>query len=151
MATSVFLKQTFAIMSVPCNVSLQSGRTRFRWSGAISRAVFELVDPEHHGIPVPVWGRGKGSTLGDVRHGALRPIVAESRIVGFWELDPDAEEVVTGLFAEVADATRDRVAEEAVALGTFLVKELGHGRSFSIDTEKHLRKRCEHIRNLKRS
>ena len=109
-----------------------------------------FVDPEHLSIPVPVWGRGRGSTVGDVRHGSLRPIIAEHRLVGFWELDPDTDSVVTGLFAEVGSHSRDRIAQEANDLGGFLIGQLGHGKSFSIDSEKHQRKRCEHIRSIRR-
>ncbi len=109
-----------------------------------------FVDPEHLSIPVPVWGRGRGSTVGDVRHGSLRPIIAEHRLVGFWELDPDTDSVVTGLFAEVGNDSRDRIDQEANDLGRFLVEQLGHGKSFSIDSEKHQRNRCEHIRSISR-
>ncbi len=107
-----------------------------------------FVDPEHLNLPVPVWGRGKGNTLGDVRHGSLRPIIAENRLVGFWELDPDADQIVTGVFAKVSNSSKERIEQEAGELGRFLVEELGHGKSFSIDSEKHQRKRCEHIRSL---
>jgi len=89
-------------------------------------------------------------TLGDARHSTLRPIVAGGRLVGFWEFDPDAEEVVTGCFDEISSGSHERIAEEAAKLGRFLTEEVGHGRSFSLDTEESLRKRVAEIQRLGR-
>lgn len=107
-----------------------------------------FVDPEHHGLQVPVWGRGKGTTLGNVRHGALRTVVAEDKLVGFWEFDPEAQSVVVGLFAGVGGETRQHIDQEAVAVGRFLRDEIGHAKSISIDNEAQMRKRCTEIRAL---
>lgn len=106
------------------------------------------VDSEYHHIPVPVWGRGKGSTLGDARHSSLRPVMAGGRMVGFWELDPDTGEVVHVCFDRLSGATRVCLSERAEGLAVFLRDELGHGRSFSLDTEDALRKRVAHLRAL---
>ncbi|MEO1369617.1 MAG: crosslink repair DNA glycosylase YcaQ family protein, partial [Acidobacteriota bacterium] len=99
------------------------------------------VDPEHHAIPVPVWGRGRGSTLGDVRQSMLRPIMADGRLVGFWEFDPDAQTAATAVFAHIDKATRGRIEDRRLEVGAFLAEQLGHGRSFSLDKDDALRRR----------
>ncbi|MEM1183217.1 MAG: crosslink repair DNA glycosylase YcaQ family protein [Acidobacteriota bacterium] len=106
------------------------------------------VDPEHHGIPVPVWGRGRGSTLGDVHQSMLRPIVAGGRIVGFWEFDPDAHTATTAVFADVGEETRGRIESRRVEVGAFLAEQLGHGRSFSLDKDESLRRRVAQLKQL---
>lgn len=110
-----------------------------------------MVEPAHHGVEVPVWGRGKGSTLGDARHVSLRSVVAGGRIAGFWEYHPDDEVVVTGVFDPPPPADRAAFAAAldaaAADTGRFLREELGNGRSFSLDTDDHLRRRAEDLRS----
>ncbi len=49
-----------------------------------------LIEPAYHRRQVPTWGSSKKSALGDARHLSQRTVVAESKIVGFWDCDPDA-------------------------------------------------------------
>jgi hypothetical protein len=105
-----------------------------------------LVDEAHHGSPVPSWGMGRPSTLGEVKHLTLRSFVAEGKIAGFWEYDPDAREIVVRPFSLLSKRTRAKVDEAAADLGRFLTEDLGHGRSFSLDTDEELRKRSAKIR-----
>lgn len=107
-----------------------------------------LTDPAHHGIEVPVWGRGKGTTVGDAKHSALRSVVAGGELAGFWEFDPDAEEVAVACFAAVDGALGERLADAAADTGRFLARDLGHGKSFSLDTDDDLRKRAGIVRGL---
>jgi hypothetical protein len=111
----------------------------------------ELVDPAHHGLEVPTWGGGsRTARLGDARYMAFRSIVAEGKVAGFWEFDPDAGEVVHACFDKVRPATRKRLEAGAADVARFLAKDLGHGRSFSIDTDEELKKRVAQIRKLRR-
>ncbi len=107
-----------------------------------------LVDRAHHGTPVPSWGSSKISTLGEARHMSLRGVVAEGKIAGFWEYDPDAREVVIGTFNEIPAATRKRLDAEAEALAHFLADDIGHGRSFNLDTDDDMRQRAAVIRRV---
>lgn len=108
-----------------------------------------FVDPAHHGLSVPIWGSGsKKEKLGEVRHMSFRSVVAEGKVVGFWEYDPDAKKVVVGCFDRVKPATRKRLGEAASDVSTFLAEDLGHGRSFSIDSDDELRKRAKLVRSL---
>lgn len=108
-----------------------------------------LTDPRHHGLQLPSWDGKKKVALGQAAHLAYRPLVAEGRLVGFWEFDPASSEVVFGCFDGVSAATRRRLGDEAEATAAFLLDELGHGRSFSLDTDAALAERARWIRSLK--
>jgi hypothetical protein len=105
-----------------------------------------LVDEAHHGSPVPSWGMGRPSTLGEAKHLTLRSFVAEGKVAGFWEYDPDAHEIVHRPFGPLSPKTRAKVDEAAADLARFLTEDLGHGRSFSLDTDEELRKRSAKVR-----
>lgn len=107
-----------------------------------------LVDPAYHGHPVQSWGSSKPATLGDAKHLASRPILWGPALVGLWEHDPDAGTVVTGLLGSAPRGHLEELAEQAKALGDFIVEELGHGRSFSLDTDDELRERAAGVRAL---
>jgi len=107
-----------------------------------------LVDEEHHGLRVGQWG-GSDTTLGASRHMSFRSFVADGKISGLWEYEPQARTIVLGWFAKPKPASRKRVAEAAESLAGFITSELGHGRSYSIDTEADLSRRAGEIRKLK--
>jgi hypothetical protein len=67
-------------------------------------------------------------------------------VVGFWELDPDAGEVVTKVFAKVPPRIHRSIADESADVARFVERELGHARSFSLDTESALRTRANALR-----
>jgi hypothetical protein len=58
--------------------------------------------------------------------------------------------VVHACFDKVRPATRKRLEAGAADVARFLAKDLGHGRSFSIDTDEELKKRVAQIRKLRR-
>ncbi len=102
-----------------------------------------LVDPAHWSIESPAWGgRGKSQPLAEARHATLRSLVAGGKISGFWEYDPDQQTAVWSSFAPLPQQLRSRVEELAAETGRFLSEELGHGRSFSLDTDEDLRRRA---------
>lgn len=105
-----------------------------------------LVDEAYHGTQVPSWGMGRPSTLGEAKHLSLRSFVADGRIAGFWEYDPDTREIVLRPFGPLSSKTQARVDAAAADLSRFLAGDLGHGRSFSLDTDEELRKRSAKIR-----
>lgn len=98
-----------------------------------------VTDPAQHGLTIPVWGnmRQKTMALGDAKHISLRPVLVGDRLAGFWEYDPDAQTVVTTTFSTPPKGLKARAEE----LGQFLRGELGHGRSFNLDTDAALRER----------
>lgn len=102
----------------------------------------------HHGHPVKAWGSSKPATLGEARHVAERPLFWGHRLVGFWEYDPDAAEVVAGTLEKLPGAARKGLAEEREGLTAFIRDELGHARSFSLDTDEKVRARAFAVRSL---
>ena len=108
-----------------------------------------LLAPARRGFVVPSWDGKKKVALGEAGHLAYRPLLAEGRLAGFWEFDPGPGTVVFGCFDPVSPATRRRLAAEAEAVGRFLAEEVGHGRSFSLDTDAALAQRARFVKGLK--
>lgn len=105
-----------------------------------------LCDPAQHGRVIPLWGSSKPSTLGEAKHMSLRPILIGDRVAGFWEYDPDRQQVAVGLFD--GKKVPPPILAEAEALGTFIRDQLEHGRSFSLDTDDALRERAAFVQAL---
>ncbi|MCX4242679.1 DNA glycosylase AlkZ-like family protein [Paraliomyxa miuraensis] len=107
-----------------------------------------LVDPIHHGVSVKIWGRGGDATLGEAKHLASRAILWGSELVGFWEHDPDHGAVVTGLLGQSPRGQKTALTSQAKALEHFIAEQLGHARSFSLDTDDALRTRVALVRAI---
>ena len=108
-----------------------------------------LANAEHHAFEVQAWGMGgKKQPLGEAKHSQLRSLLAEGRLAGFWEYDPDARAIVVGLLPGAEPQTRDRAEAQAAGLAAFISDELGHGRSFNLDTDQDLRSRSAYLRGL---
>lgn len=107
-----------------------------------------LVDPAFHGLSVPIWGSSRSSSLGEATHSAMRTILAGNQVAGFWEFDPPSGKVVTHCFAALNSNQKEAVANEAGRLEAFFQEELGHARSFSLDTDQALADRADYIRSL---
>lgn len=108
-----------------------------------------FADPMFHKMKVPSWGSASKVDLGSARHLSSRPVISEGRLVGFWEYDPDEKEVVLGLFNAVSKDSKRRLDEQADAVTRFLRDELGHGRSFSLDTDEALAQRAVWVSELR--
>lgn len=108
-----------------------------------------FADPEHHDVMVPAWGRGKASKLGETRHMMFRSILSGGRLAGFWEFDPGPATAAVALFAKPSKKEREAVEKAAADAARFLAEDVGHGRSFSLDTDAELAKRAEMLRALK--
>lgn len=102
-----------------------------------------LVAPEHAGVEVSSFGRGKRATLGDVGQPLDRTMVAGGRVVGLWAYaNPGSEAFPFETLA--AKAKKEARAEQARADEVFAA--LGHGRATSIDTDRHLEERLARMR-----
>lgn len=104
------------------------------------------VDPRHHGRPVPVWGMSRGGTLGDARHAMVRMVLVGDRVRGLWEWDAAAGRVFVAPLDDLDARTRAAVDDAADALSAFIRDELGHARSFSLDTDDKLAERLATLR-----
>jgi hypothetical protein len=98
---------------------------------------------KHHGRPLTPWGNLKGATIGDARHITTRCIVTGQGIGGFWEYDPDAKKVVTLLFEKLSGAQAKELALLAGETALLFRDELGHARSFTLDSNDEIRKRAK--------
>jgi hypothetical protein len=105
-----------------------------------------FVDPRHHGLALERWGWNRAPTLGSAKHLGQRMVLAEGKLVGFWDYDPDARAIVTALFDEVSAASREKLELAARRLGRFLAGEIGHGRTTVLDTDDALRERVARLR-----
>ena len=107
-----------------------------------------FTDPKHHARKVAVWGNTKGSTLGDARHLFMRALLDGDRLVGFWEYDVDAGNVVFGTFDPLAPKRRKAVEALAQDVATFLREDIGHAHSFSLDNDDTVRERAELVKAM---
>jgi hypothetical protein len=107
-----------------------------------------LVDPDHHDLPMPNWSSGKPEPLAKAHYLSFRPVLGDGRLCGFWDYDPDAKRVVAQYFAPPSKATQQRLDEAVEATTAFLRDELGHGHSFSLDTDDELRKRIGLLKKM---
>jgi hypothetical protein len=107
-----------------------------------------FVDPRHHGRQIPVWGTTRGTTLGEATHMSMRALVEGDRIAGLWEYDPDSKSVVFGTFEPLPPPRRKAAEAQAEDLGRFLREEIGHAKSFVLDTENALRERARLVKAL---
>jgi hypothetical protein len=71
-------------------------------------------------------------TLGAQADPPCHLVTDRGRIVGLWEFDPEAGEVVTALFVPADDALRAEIERTQA----FARDQLGDVRSFSLDSPK---------------
>jgi hypothetical protein len=107
-----------------------------------------LTDPAHHAREIPVWGNTRGGTLGDARYMHMRSLFDGDKLVGLWEYDPDAGAVVFGTFDKLAPKRRKAVEALAGEVASFLRDDVGHARSFSLDTEDTVRERTALVKAM---
>lgn len=106
-----------------------------------------LVNPAFHDRPVKQWGGSGGpTTLGEARHIGNRPLLLGERLVGFWEYDPDAGEVVAATFESLSRGRELTLRTHGERLAAFVHGQLGHARSFSLDTDDAVRQRAAELR-----
>jgi len=94
----------------------------------LHRDLQRLLDPVDAARPEPASTRGR--TLGDLADPPCQLIVDRGRIVGLWEYDPDACEIVRQLFVPEDDALRAAIARTE----EFARDQLGDVRGGSLDS-----------------
>jgi DNA glycosylase AlkZ-like len=108
-----------------------------------------LTDAAYHAIHVPQWGSGdKTAPLVSAQHVELRCVLGGNRVAGVWEFDPDQRNVFVGYFGAPSADLRKRVEAAGAQVAGFLDGQMGHGRSFSLDTDQELRQRVAFARQL---
>lgn len=104
--------------------------------------------PDHHELPCRQWGPKKHVPLGTVKHIFHRPILSGPELVGFWDFHPDDRDVVWTTLAAPSPALADAINDAAARTGSFLRDEVGHGRSYPMDTDDAIRSRIDWLRSL---
>jgi hypothetical protein len=107
-----------------------------------------LTPPKHHKLPVKKWGTTKGTTLGSVTHLSARSLFDGDRLVGFWEFDPSEGNIVFHTFDPLPPKRKRAAQELAESLATFFKEDIGHARSFSLDTMEAVQERAELIKKM---
>lgn len=107
-----------------------------------------LTDARHHGIGIPVWGSTKGTTIGDARHVSSRPLLLGDRLAGFWEFDPKAARVVFATFEPPTATQKKAIQALAEDQSRFLREDMGHAKSYSLDTEVEMKQRVAWLNTL---
>lgn len=111
---------------------------------ALHGGVGPFVDAEDRDVQVHGWGNGRALvTLGHAKHVESRTITTSGRIAGLWEWDAAKDEVVVQTLGDVDRAALD---VERASLRT-LIHEIGHARSFSLDTDAHVQGRAGALRD----
>jgi Winged helix DNA-binding domain len=125
----------FAFLSVGDNLAVVYG----------GPAVF--VDPTHHDRPVESWSNGPRTVpLGEARYLGHRMLLLGNRIVGFWEYDPVDGEIMCRTLDPLPPELGKRLIDESESAAAFLRDDVGHGRSFSLDTDEALHQRAQALR-----
>ncbi len=107
-----------------------------------------LTDPKHHGLKVKKWGNTQGTTLGDAKHLSGRTLFDGDRLVGFWEFDPASGKVVFSTFDPLPPKRKKAAQALADDVATFLKEDLGHARSFSLDSMEAVQERADAIKKM---
>lgn len=110
----------------------------------LHRALPRLLDPADAGRPVPgAASRGDARrTLGELTDPPCQLIIDRGRIVGLWEFDPDAGELVHQSFVPVDDALRATIERTE----EYARDQLGDVRGNSLDSPASRRPRLAALR-----
>ena len=106
------------------------------------------ADAAYHDRPLASWGMQKPTTLGAAKHIAWRTILFKGEIIGYWEYDLDKGELVHALFDGPPKGQKRALAQRSEELAAFLRDDLGHARSFSLDTDEAIRARVAGLRAM---
>ena len=107
-----------------------------------------FVDPRYHDRPVDSWGGSRPTTIARSRHVGQRPLMCGDEMIGFWEYDRDAETIVCGAFRPLSSSEKRSLREASESLFAFIRDQLGHARSFSLDTDDAVRGRVQILRAM---
>src|SRR5204862_4740145 len=89
-------------------------------------------------------GERPGGALVDLQANA---ILDRGRLIGYWEFDPEAGQIVAALFG----GKKDKKLQVAIdATEAFVRDQLGDARTFSLDSPKSRKPKLDALRKLAR-
>jgi hypothetical protein len=108
-----------------------------------------VSDPRHAAHELEARGGTSGRTVGESKHVLSRTIVIDGLVAGLWEVDPRTRGAVWHAFDPPSKQLAARLDELTAELARFLLDELGHARSFSLDTMDDVQARADRIARLR--
>jgi hypothetical protein len=115
----------------------------------VNHGLSAVSDPRHHALKVDIWGGDRGpEALGTADHVLSRTIVIDGLVAGFWEVDARSGGAVWYTFDPTSKALARELDERTAEIAGFLVRELGHARSFTLDTMDEVQTRADRIARL---
>ena len=115
----------------------------------VNHGLGAVTDGKHHEQSLVEWGQGKSSSVGQSKHVLTRTIVVDGYIAGFWEVDPKTNGAVWWTFDAAPKALAATLDELTADTARFLLEEIGHARSFSLDTMDDVQDRADRIAKLR--
>jgi hypothetical protein len=107
------------------------------------RDVATLVDAKDQGrVAALTLGARRGGDLIDL---AAHAILDRGRLIGYWEFDADAGQIVWATFSAKKDKALKHAVEETEA---YVRDQLGDARSFSLDSPKSRRPKLEALKQI---
>ncbi|HEU0036578.1 MAG TPA: crosslink repair DNA glycosylase YcaQ family protein [Kofleriaceae bacterium] len=108
-----------------------------------------VTDPKHHAIEIDIWGSGKPEAIGKANHVLSRTIVIDGLVEGFWEVDPKTEGAVWHTFEPANAQLASRLDDLTADAAKFLFGEIGHARTFSLDSMDEVQARADRIARMR--
>lgn len=114
----------------------------------VNHALGVVTDPKHHALKIAIFGGEKPEALGTADHVLSRSIVIDGLIAGFWEVDPRSSGAVWWTFEPAGKAMASQLDELTADAARFLLDEIGHAKTFSLDTMEEVQQRADKITKL---
>jgi hypothetical protein len=112
----------------------------------VNHGLAAVTAEHHHGIDANVWGDAKPQPLGSADHVLSRTIVVDGLVAGCWEVDPAAKAGVWWTFDAQPKSVGKTIGDAVDDATRFLLDDVGHPRSFSLDTLEDVQARADRIK-----
>ncbi|KIG19219.1 hypothetical protein DB30_04684 [Enhygromyxa salina] len=110
----------------------------------------DVCPAAHLDLEIPRWGPMSGGSIRATQHPHLRALLVNGMLAGFWDVNASMDEQVLA-WLDAPSKTVARAAEKQVAgLRGFMATQLGHAKTFSIDSDAKINARLELVRGLGR-
>lgn len=104
----------------------------------------------HLDLEIPRWGPMGGGSIRATKHPHLRALLVDGALAGFWDVSASMDRQVIAWLDEPSKAVARAAAQELAALRGFMADELGHAKSYSIDSDAKIDERFELVSGLGR-
>ena len=102
----------------------------------------------HLDVDIPRWGPMRGGPIRGTKHPHLRAVLVAGELAGFWEVNAAMDEQHIAWLETPGKAAAGRAEKKVKALREFMRDELGHAKTFSIDSDPKIDKRFALVQGL---